>query len=139
MPDLEYDRPAGRRRYLSIAKHMRVAQNTHNKWIGINIEREVFDNADYGNFDHQLGFDPWMCDNGTLWGLERNRGDVGMTREQFGYFEPPTNPGGEWHGFPIVPFSRSRYHISDELLLRWVDDVVLQEDDIPAIKDGRRI
>jgi hypothetical protein len=139
MPNLPYNRPEGRRQYLSIAKHQFHAANNHSKWLNINIERLVFDNADYGGFNHVNPQLAWSDHNGNLWGLLQNLADVGSQRQQFGYFENPNLPNHQWHGFPIIPFSQSRYSISDGLLTRWVLEGVLDQDDVPALLKKKRI
>lgn len=140
MPTIEYTRPEGRRKYLSIAKHQSNANNNHSKWVSMNVEKDLFDYADYGNFrkaeSHTLS---WLCAAGNLWSLQPNKSDVGKGKEQFGFFQKPTNLNGEWHGFPIIPFSKSRYNLTEGLIKRWVDEGVIDEDDVPAIMNKRRI
>lgn len=140
MPDLIYERPEGRRSYLSTAKHQFNAQNEHAKWISINIERDLFDYADYGNYqkepDTNIG---WICISGNMFSLQQDRSSVGRDMEQFGFFQAPANPQGEWHGFPIIPFSKSRYNISDELLEQWVNEGIIEEDEVSMIIKKKRI
>lgn len=138
MPDREYDRPQGRRQYLSIAKHQRVARNRHSKWIDFPTERSVFDNADNGTLNQTQGI-AWLDDNGNLWGFLSDFSDVGLNGEQFGFFDNPNNVVHRWHGFPIIPFSNPRYSISDNLLNRWVNEGVFDEDDIPTLLKKRKI
>ena len=51
MPNIIYEREVGRRKYVSIEKHRSVAHNRHSKWLSINIEKDLFDYADYGNYE----------------------------------------------------------------------------------------
>lgn len=139
MPDIDYDRPTRPRQYLSINKHQRTATSHYNKWICINTEKQVFDNADYGSISGNGNNDAWLDTKGNLWGFLELFEFVGLDYEQFGYFEDPCNPVLKWHGFPVIPFSESRYVICDELLLRWVNEGLLDEDDIPTLKNKRRI
>ncbi len=140
MPDIEYKRPDGRKKYLSIAKHQANANNRHSKWISMNIERDLFDYADYGNFDKIDNGDlSWACQEGNLWSLQQDRSNVGQNKEQFGFFQKPANQNDEWHGFPIIPFSKKRYLISEILLKRWVSIGIITENDVPAILNKKRI
>ena len=140
MADIEYIRPEGRKKYLSISKHQANANNNYSKWINMNIERDLFDYADYGNFQkNDNGNLSWACRAGNLWSLNPDRSSVGQNKEQFGFFQKPANQNEEWHGFPIIPFSKSRYSISDNLLDRWVQFGVISEDDVPAILNKKRI
>ena len=132
MPNILYARPNRARQYLSIEKHQRHANNMHAKWESIPIERQTFDAADYGNHSRT---------DGELWGVLQNYERVGVDGEQFGFFGRPRNATDAWHGFPVVPFNKhkkgQRYHISIELLNRWVEEHVIDEDDIPTIQAGR--
>lgn len=140
MPNIPYNRPEGRKRYLSIAKHQANASNSHSKWISINIERDLFDYSDYGNFEKiDNGNLCWSCQAGHMWSLNSDRSDVGTDKQQFGFFQKPANPNDEWHGFPIVPYSKSRYDLSESLLERWVISGIIKEDDVPNIIKKRRI
>lgn len=142
MPDIQYIRTDGRRKYISIAKHQSIARNKYAKWLSLDIERSLFDYADYGGFiGIEVGEnnDSWVCDKGNMWALQKNRTDVGSNKEQFGFFQKPSNENDEWHGFPIIPFSKSRYCISEKLLQRWIEENVITEDDIPAIIKKKRI
>ncbi len=139
MSNIIYNRPESRKKYISISKHQKNARNNHSKWKSINIERDLFDYADYGNFEKQEGFDSWICSSGNMWALQEDRSSVGTDKQQFGFFQAPSNDNGEWHGFPIIPFSESRYNISTNLLERWIREGVISEDDIPNIKKRRRI
>lgn len=142
MPNIDYIRPQGRPQYLSITKHQSIARNNFSKWISVQIEREVFDNADYGTYDHQNLPNPivsWTDGNGNMWGFKQGFLTVGLDGEQFGYFENPGNPVLQWHGFPIIPFCQSRYAISANLLNLWVNRGFFDEDDIPALLNKKRI
>jgi hypothetical protein len=140
MPDIIYNRPAGRKKYISIAKHQINANNSHSKWISINVERDLFDYSDFGNFqkleDSNLS---WTCEAGQMWSLKSDRSDVGTEKQQFGFFQRPVNEDDYWHGFPIIPYSKSRYNLSETLLERWVNEGVIREDDVPNIIKKRRI
>lgn len=139
MPDIPYKRDPARRKYLSISKHMRQALNGYSKWVHVKIERRTFDNADYGLLDGKGSGNAWLDVKGNLWGFITGFAEVGTKREQFGFFEDPVNPVLEWHGFPIIPFSEKRYEICDELLTRWVEEELIDPDDIPQLKKGRKI
>lgn len=139
MPDLPYNRPEGRRRYLSISKHQQHAKNGYAKWKSVPIERSVFDTGDYGNFQLQEGMLAWLDDNQNMWGFLKDHPEVGVDKEQFGFFQNPNNAQLEWHGFPIIPFSQKRYEIPDHLLTRWVQQGCIAAEDIPAIKNKKRI
>ena len=54
MPNIIYEREVGRRKYVSIEKHRSVAHNRHSKWLSINIEKDLFDYADYGNYEKNV-------------------------------------------------------------------------------------
>jgi hypothetical protein len=139
MPDIPYIRPNRTRQYLSISKHQFNSSNNHSKWLSFSIETKTFDTADYGNFTLTVGSISWTDSNGNLWGFLNDFPDLGTSKQQFGYFENPNNLSLSWHGFPIIPFSAARYKIDDELLERWVHNGVLDRDDIPAIKQRKRI
>lgn len=141
MANISYNRPGRQRQYLSIAKHQVHANNNHAKWINVNTERQTFDNADYGNFDHSVNPPSlsWIDITGNMWGFLQNYVEVGTAREQFGYFENPNNPALEWHGFPVIPFSKSRYSISATLINLWVTSGYMDEDDVPALLNKRRL
>ena len=141
MPNIIYEREVGRRKYVSIEKHRSVAHNRHSKWLSINIEKDLFDDADYGNYEKNVEKDNsgWLCASGNLWALQNDKSSVGDKNQQFGYFQKPGYPDGEWHGFPIVPFSQKRYCISSDLLSKWTDQGVISVDDISAIMKKRRI
>jgi hypothetical protein len=140
MPDIIYMRPAGRKQYTSISKHQSNADNRWNKWINMNIERDLFDFADYGNFNKiPNGNLSWVSHDTNMWSLEQDRSNVGTAKQQFGFFQHPVNATDPWHGFPMTPFSKGRYIISDDLLMRWVSDGVINVDDIPNIMNKKRI
>ena len=139
MPDIPYQRPAGQKRYSSISKHQVHARNRFSKWVSIRIERLTFDTADYGTFNHNTPQPSWMDANGNMWGFMHRFVNVGVDGEQFGYFENPNNPVNHWHGFPVTPFSQKRYVIDNTLLTLWVASGHFDEDDIPALKQKRRI
>jgi hypothetical protein len=140
MPDIIYSRPTHRKRYLSIGKHQSNANEKHSRWISIIIERDLFDFADYGNFEKNEGNNlSWVCQTGNMWSLNQDRSSVGTMNQQFGFFQKPTNPNDEWHGYPVIPFSKSRLHISETLLERWVNEGVLNIEDVPNIMNKRRI
>jgi len=140
MPDIIYNRPIGHKKYISIAKHQVNANNSHSKWMSVNIEKDMFDYADYGNYMKLSNVNlSWSCSNDNLWSILEDRTSVGKTNEQFGFFQKPVNQNDEWHGFPIVPFSKSRYKLTNELLRRWVVDGIINEDDVPMILKKKRI
>ena len=140
MADIPYNRPQGRRQYVSTAKHQAHSTNKHsNKWTSVNIERQVFDIADYGGYDHSNPQVSWTDSNGNMWGFLNGFATVGLNGEQFGYFENPNNEVLQWHGFPIIPFSQSRYAICNILLTLWVNSGFFDEDDIPALLNKKRI
>lgn len=140
MPDIPYNRPNNRRKYLSIAKHQSNARNNHSKWINMNIERDLFDFADYGNYEKNDNQNlSWTCTTGNMWSIHPNRLSVGTEKQQFGFFQSPVNITDEWHGFPVIPFSSSRYNISDHLLERWVNEGVINEEDVPNLMNKKRI
>lgn len=140
MPDLIYSRPAHRKKYISIAKHLSTAINSYSKWISLNIERDLFDYADYGNFTKTENTNlSWICQGGNMWSLNQNRSSVGAQKEQFGFFQQPANQAGEWHGYPAIPFSKGRLHISEDLLKRWVNEGVIAVEDVPNIMNKKRI
>lgn len=139
MANIPYDRGEGKKKYVSIEKHQLHVNNAHAKWLSVNIERNLFDHADYGNFEHNEQSRSWTDENENMWSFENDFSVVGSQKEQFGYFENPGNPNFDWHGFPIIPFSKSRYHISENLLEYWVEEGFLDEDDIPAIINKKRI
>jgi hypothetical protein len=140
MPDIPYIRPLGRRAYVSIPKHMKNTKNNHSKWLTIPIEQQTFDSADYGNhvaIDNPNG--PWADDSGDFWGFRPDFSYVGTVNQQFGFFVNPNNPVLPWHGYPIVPFSNKKYRISEGLLARWVNEEIIDEDDIVDIIRQKKI
>lgn len=141
MADISYNRPGRARQYVSIVKHQRIARNKYAKWKSVDIERVAFDNADYGNFSHSANppNHSWADSAGNMWGFLQGYEELGVNREQFGYFENPKNSQLQWHGFPVIPFSKSRYSISDDLIELWVDLGVMDEDDVPALLDKKRL
>lgn len=143
MPDISYPRAIGRKKYVSIMKHQPTARNKYAKWESIAIERNLFDYADYGNYtktDNNPTDLEWVCTtSNNMWSLLQNKDSVGKNNEQFGFFQRPANANEEWHGFPVIPFSKSRYNISDDLLNLWVKKGVISIDDIPSIIRKKRI
>ncbi|GEM_PF-2923478 len=140
MADIEYPRGEGKKKYLSRSKHMANAHNKYSKWLSVNIERMVFDIADNGSFENPcLEPDPWIDDNRNMWGFLDGLLSIGTKNEQFGYFENPGNPVNHWHGFPIIPFSGTRYDICPALIRRWIIEGHLDEEDIPTLYQRRRI
>jgi hypothetical protein len=141
MADIAYNRAGRQRQYVSIAKHQANAHNKHAKWTSVNIERLVFDNADFGNFAHSDNPPSlaWVDNTSNMWGFLQNYGEVGTNREQFGYFENPNNAALPWHGFPVIPFSKSRYSISNALITLWVTSGFMDEDDVPALLGKKRL
>jgi len=139
VPDIEYDREGRDKQYLSINKHQKNARNGYSKWVSINIEKEVFDNADYGNFTHVVGDIHWADQEGNLWGMHQDYESVGMAKEQFAFFVNPENAQGRWHGYPIVPFSTGKYAISQELIALWVEKEILDADDVAHLVNKKRI
>ncbi|MDQ1858301.1 hypothetical protein SAMN05421856_105116 [Chryseobacterium taichungense] len=143
MPNINYTRPIGRKKYISIEKHQSTARNKYAKWISINVERDLFDYADYGNFT-KIENNPidieWTCtSSNNMWSLLPNKNSVGQDNEQFGFFQRPVNDNDDWHGFPVIPFSKSRYNISKDLLNLWVEKGVISIDDISSIVKRKRI
>jgi hypothetical protein len=140
MPDIVYTRPANRKKYISIAKHQTTALNSYSKWLSINIERNLFDYADYGNFNKTANTNlSWTCQSGNMWSLNQDRSSVGTQKEQFGFFQKPSNLNDEWHGYPVIPFSKNRLNISDSILERWITEGVINVDDVPNIMNKKRI
>lgn len=143
MPNLEYIRSVGKKKYLSIEKHQPTASNTHAKWESIAIERDLFDFADFGNFDKiddPVKYIEWQCPESlNMWSIGKSKESVGKNKEQFGFFQKPVNVNEPWHGFPIVPFSKSRYKISERLFNLWVHHDIIAKDDIPSILKKKRI
>lgn len=145
MPDLIYNRPIHRKKYISIHKHQRNTHNTYSKWVSINVEKDIFDYADFGNLkksenpNDNLNMISWTCVSGNMWGLQHDYSDVGTEKQQFGFFVRPVNINDEWHGYPMIPFSNSLYFISDELLIAWAENNIITVDDIPMIKAKKRI
>lgn len=138
MPNIDYNRPNKARQYISITKHQSIAVNKYSKWINVAIERAVFDNADNGTLDQSQGI-AWLDSTGNMWGFLQHFAVIGLNGEQFGFFDNPNNPALRWHGFPVIPFSNSRYSINSELLERWVAEGVFDQDDIPVLLAKRRI
>jgi len=141
MANIPYNRPGRQRQYLSITKHQSIANNSHSKWISVSVERLTFDNADYGHFNHNISPPAisWTDITGHMWGFLQNYSEVGMNREQFGYFENPYNSALRWHGFPVIPFSQTRYCISNTLITLWVDLGLMDQDDVPALLNKKRL
>lgn len=140
MPDIIYNRPQGRKRYLSITKHQSVTRNRFSKWISVNVERDCFDYADYGNYAKTPNTHlSWTCASGNMWSIRQDRSSVGIDNEQFGFFQMPVNQNDEWHGYPVIPFSQERLAISDMLLQRWVNEGIIDAEDIPMIIKKKRI
>ncbi len=139
MADIIYNRPVGRPQYICIAKHQLHARNAHSKWLGVPIEKETFDAADYGNHNQTPGNFPWQDNNGNYWGFLNNFPFVGTEKQQFGFFINPNNPNLAWHGYPATPFSKKRLYVSQELIQRWVDEGFLDYDDINDIINQKRV
>lgn len=118
-------------KYKSTSKHSSIAKNKKwSRWISVTIERHVFDNADNNS---------WLNCCGNMFGFSLDFSIVGKEKEQFGFFQAPKNKGGEWHGFPIFPFSSSRYKICATLLEKWVTQGFISQEDVPNILKGRKI
>lgn len=140
MPDIIYLRPDGRRKYLSINKHQATTRGKHSKWVSINIEKDLFDYADYGNYTKTPNTNlSWICSKGNMWGIMQDRSSIGTNNQQFGFFQQPVNVNDEWHGYPVIPFSKERLNIPNDLLIRLVTDGILDTDDIPMIIKKKRI
>ena len=44
----------------------------------------------------------WFDSNGNCWAIRNNGKEVvGDQNERYGYFEAPSAPGMEWHGYPV--------------------------------------
>lgn len=140
MPDFIYNRPANRKKYLSINKHQATTGGSHSKWLSINVEKDMFDYSDYGNYHKTANQNTsWICSLGNLWAIKEDKSSVGTREEQFGFFQQPVNVNDEWHGYPVIPFSQVRLNICDNLLKRWVADGILDIDDIAMILKKKRI
>ena len=78
-----------------------------------------------------------------MWGFIKRSGNiitVGTEKQQFGFFPKVQNPqSDDWHGYPVIPFKEKnkKYDISNSLLEFWVDNNVLNEDEITTIIQGR--
>ena len=81
----------------------------------------------------------WICDNGHMWGFTKRSENiiaVGTEKQQFGFFPKVQNPQADaWHGYPVIPFKEKnkKYDISNSLLEFWVNNNVLNEDEIATI------
>lgn len=139
MPPLKYPRPEGRRKYQTIDKHRAQAVNEWSKWKNVPTERLTFDAADYGNHTASTGKDAWEDDDGNLWGFLHTLPIIGTEKEQFGFFPRTTNASDEWHGYPIIPFTKDGRNISPKLISRWINEELIEAEDIEDLKDGRRI
>lgn len=148
MMDKRIVRPAGEKPYKSLHKHYHNSADDASKWISRDIEERVFNNADYGSItgeklededDNGDEVKSWVDSNGNMWGFLMGFDDVGTENQQFGFFDSPVNQNDDWHGFPVLPFTKKRYRICKELIIRWVRDGLLKEDEIPSLKKGLRI
>jgi len=140
MPNVRFNRPPGRRTYVSIQKHHYTAENDHSKWIDRHFEFRTFDCADYGNLDAVAGALPsWIDAAGNLWGVQNNKPSVGLYGEHFGFFPATVNPGDDWHGFPLFPFARGQKDIPNEIFQIWEALNIISPDDIPALIKKKRI
>lgn len=140
MPDIIYNRPQGRRKYISISKHQRTGIGQFSKWINVNIEKDMFDYSDYGNYLKLPAQNiSWICSKGNLWAVMEDKSSVGTRSEQFGFFQQPVNVNDEWHRYPVIPFSQERLNIPKDLLERWVADGIIDSDDVPMILKKKRI
>lgn len=137
MPNINYDRENRDRQYISIQKHHRNARNEYSKWFSLELEKDTFDAADYGNHEHREGDESWADDRGNLWGFLENFPDVGTEGEQFGFFQQVRNPTDRWHGFPIIPFQKKR--ISDELLAFWLENNYIDEHYIQTLLKRKKL
>jgi len=77
MPDINYHRPDRLRQYVSIYKHQFHAAGSWAKWLNVNLEKEIFDHGDYGNFVHSIPANAelinsaaWLDDNGNIWSFQ---------------------------------------------------------------------
>lgn len=137
MVNFDYDRPGRVRQYTSIQKHRHNANNNHNKWKNYSLEKETFDNADYGAFNKVVK-QSWVDSKLNLWGFVEGFCVLGTQSEQFGFFPVTQNNIDRWHGYPIIPFIKD-YEINQELLHRWVEEGYLDEDDIHKLRKRKRI
>lgn len=137
MPNIPYDRPGRQRQYLSIQKHHRTSRKKNaSKWESVIKEKENFDIADFGNFSKTLGNQSWEDDNQNLWGFLPDFEVVGTRGEQFGFFPKPTNTHDRWHGYPIIPF-KGGHNISSNLLEVWIDQELIDSDDVSTLMGGK--
>ena len=142
MPDIRLETILYKKKYLSRSKHHKLSRNKFSKWISIPIEVETFNNSEYGTIVSSQNVE-WICDNGHMWGFIKRSGNiitVGTEKQQFGFFPKVQNPqSDDWHGYPVIPFKEKnkKYDISNSLLEFWVDNNVLNEDEITTIIQGR--
>lgn len=138
MPDREYNRPNRDRQYISIQKHHHTSRNKYgSKWISFEIEKDTFDSADYGNFRKNQVGNSWEDLEGNLWGFLLNIENVGTKGEIFGFFDKPRNITDRWHGYPIFPFAPRS--IPNNLVERWINEGLLDEDDISTLIKKKKI
>lgn len=132
MPNIEYNRAGRPRQYISIQKHHHTSRwKNASKWISYDIEKDTFDAADYGNHNRTEDDQPWLDDRGNLWGFLNDLIDVGSKGEVFGFFDRPRNISDRWHGYPIFPFAPKA--IPRMLIQHWIDEEILDEDDIISL------
>lgn len=139
MTDFNVDRQGRQRQYVSIQKHHYTSRNSKaNKWESRSKEEQTFDSADYGNLTKQPAHQSWEDHCTNLWGFINNFEYVGTNREQFGYFPTTQNLQDRWHGYPVIPFKKG-YEIPRALIERWVNQELLNPDDIPNLINGKKI
>ncbi len=142
MPNIQLTTRLNKKKYLSRSKHHQHSREKFSKWLSQPIEVETFDNAEYGTIVSGQN-EEWICDNGHMWGFIKRSGSiiaVGTEKQQFGFFPKVQNPqSDDWHGYPVIPFKEKnkKYDISKSLLKFWVDNDVLNEDEVATIIKGR--
>ena len=137
MPNIPVARPGRKRQYLSIHKHQ--ASNTNkkwSKWVNINVEKDTFDAADYGNFNKMPGNDSWEDDVMNLWGVLPGFDYVGTKKQQFGFFPKTQNPTDAWHGYPV---NHDYRNMKKSLVEFFVEKGIIDSDDVPALLKGKKL
>lgn len=109
-----YIRNSRQRQYQGLLKHSNNASQNNSRWINYNIEKQTFDNADFGMPNASLNslahpvLNSWEDQNQNLWGFHIQANSfqiIGMEKEQFGFFPKPQNSTDNWHGYPIMPLT----------------------------------
>lgn len=139
MPDIDLS-DSSDKKYLSISKHQKNANNPHSKWETVNLEIETFNNGDRGSLDGSKNAS-WFCQT-NLWGFSKadnNIKIVGTEKQQFGFFETPQNLTDHWHGYPIIPskIKTNKHYICKSLLAKWEHDNHFTADEIVTISKGK--